>query len=193
MSETIEEHIARLHRHGVIDMHFDLPMDLYDKRARKNVLATDFLEDMEAGDIGVAGAAIYLEDRYLPEMGLRAALDQVARLYIEVGESGRFAICRSYREILQAREQDKIALLLTMEGVEPLGSDLDLLRIFYELGLRSLCLTHVRRNAAGDGALFAASGSPRGGLTPFGREVIRECEKLGIIIDLAHLSPAGFD
>jgi membrane dipeptidase len=110
-----------------------------------------------------------------------------------VGESGRFAICRSYREILQAREQDKIALLLTMEGVEPLGSDLDLLRIFYELGLRSLCLTHVRRNAAGDGALFAASGSPRGGLTPFGREVIRECEKLGIIIDLAHLSPAGFD
>ncbi|MEY2572824.1 MAG: rane dipeptidase [Verrucomicrobiota bacterium] len=193
MSETIEEHIARLHRHGVIDMHFDLPMDLYDKRARKNVLATDFLEDMEAGDIGVAGAAIYLEDRYLPEMGLRAALDQVARLYIEVGESGRFAICRSYREILEAREQDKIALLLTMEGVEPLGSDLDLLRIFYELGLRSLCLTHVRRNAAGDGALFAASGSPVGGLTPFGRDVIRECEKLGIIIDLAHLSPAGFD
>jgi membrane dipeptidase len=193
VSETIEEHVARLHRHGVIDMHFDLPMDLYDKRARKNVLATDFLEDMEAGDIGVAGAAIYLEDRYLPEMGLRAALDQVARLYIEVGESGRFAICRSYREILQAREQDKIALLLTMEGVEPLGSDLDLLRIFYELGLRSLCLTHVRRNAAGDGALFAASGSPRGGLTPFGRDVIRECEKLGIIIDLAHLSPAGFD
>jgi membrane dipeptidase len=193
VSETIEEHIARLHRHGVIDMHFDLPMDLYDKRARKNVLATDFLEDMEAGDIGVAGAAIYLEDRYLPEMGLRAALDQVARLYIEVGESGRFAICRSYREILEAREQGKIALLLTMEGVEPLGSDLDLLRIFYELGLRSLCLTHVRRNAAGDGALFAASGSPRGGLTPFGREVIRECEKLGIIIDLAHLSPAGFD
>jgi membrane dipeptidase len=51
----------------------------------------------------------------------------------------------------------------------------------------------VRRNAAGDGALFAASGSPRGGLTPFGREVIRECEKLGIIIDLAHLSPAGFE
>jgi membrane dipeptidase len=193
VSETIDERIARLHRSGVIDMHFDLPMDLYDKRARKNVLATDFLEDLEAGDIGVAGAAIYLDDRYLPEMALRAALDQVARLYIEVGESGRFTICRSYREILQAREQKKIALLLTMEGVEPLGSDLDLLRIFYELGLRSLCLTHVRRNAAGDGALFAASGSPRGGLTPFGREAIRECEKLGIIIDLAHLSPAGFD
>jgi membrane dipeptidase len=193
VSETIDERIARLHRHGVIDMHFDLPMDLYDKRDRQNVLATDFLEDLEAGDIAVAAAAIYLHDRYLPEMGLRVALDQIARLYIEVGESGRFAICRTHREIVRAREEKKIALLLTMEGVEPLGADLDLLRVFYELGLRSLCLTHVRRNAAGDGGLFAASGSPRDGLTSFGRDVVRECEKLGIIIDLAHISPAGFD
>ena len=114
MSETIDERIARLHRHGVIDMHFDLPMDLYDKRARKNVLATDFLEDLEGGDIGLAGAAIYIDDRYLPEMGLRIALDQIARLYLEVGESSRCAICRSYQEILRAREQNKIAFLLTM-------------------------------------------------------------------------------
>jgi membrane dipeptidase len=193
VTETIEQHIARLHRHGVIDMHFDLPMDLYDKRARTNVLGTDFLEDLEAGDIGVAAAAIYIHDRYIPEMALRVALDQVARLYIEVRDSGRFAICRSYREIVQAREQNKIALLLTMEGIEPLGADLDLLHVFYELGLRSLCLTHVRRNAAGDGGLFAASGSPRDGLTSFGRDVIAECERLGIIVDLAHISPAGFD
>jgi membrane dipeptidase len=193
VSETIEERVARLHRHGVIDMHFDLPMDLYDKRARENVLATDFLADLDAGDVAVAGVALYLEDRYLPEMGLRVALDQLARLYLEVDKSDRFAICRTYGEILRAREQNKIALLLTMEGVEPLGGDLDLLRVFYELGLRSLCLTHVRRNAAGDGGLFAATGSPRGGLTGFGRDVIRECERLGIIVDLAHISPAGFD
>jgi membrane dipeptidase len=80
-----------------------------------------------------------------------------------------------------------------MEGVEPLGADVDLLRVFYEIGLRSLSLTHVRRNAAGAGALFAASGSPRDGLTAFGRDLVRECERLGIIIDLAHVSPAGFD
>jgi membrane dipeptidase len=193
VSESIEQQIARLHRHGVIDMHFDLPMDLYDKRARPNVLATDFLDDLEAGDIGVAGAAIYLADQYLPEMGLRTALDQIARLYLEVDQSDRFAICRTHAEILRAREQNKIALLLTMEGIEPLGADLDLLRVFYELGLRSLCLTHVRRNAAGDGGLFAATGSPRDGLTSFGRDVICECERLGIIVDLAHISPAGFD
>src|SRR4029077_12939189 len=115
-------------------------------------------------------------------MAWRVALDQIARLYIEVSASDRFAICRSCREILEARAQNKVAFLLTMEGVEPLGADLDLLRVFYELGLRSLCLTHVRRNAAGEGGLFAASGSPLGGLTAFGRDVIRECENLGIIV-----------
>ena len=192
-NNEIEERIRRLHQPGLIDLHFDLPMDLYEKRTRQNVLTTDFLPDLAAGDIGVVGVALYLEDRYLPEMGLRVALDQIARLYAEADQSDRFAICKSYREILQARATGKIALLITMEGVEPLGSDLDLLRVFHELGLRSLGLTHMRRNAAGAGALFSASGSPNDGLTAFGREVIRECERLGIIVDLAHISPAGFN
>jgi membrane dipeptidase len=193
VSEEIEEHVARLHRHGLVDLHFDMPMDLYEKRARPNLLVTDFLPDLEAGDIGVVGVALFVEDQFLPEMGLRVALDQIARLYTEVDQSERFVICKSHREISEARAKGKIALLITMEGVEPLGSDLDLLRVFYELGVRSLGLTHARRNAAGDGALFAASGSPCGGLTEFGRDVVRECERLGVIIDLAHISPAGFD
>ena len=46
------------------------------------------------------------------------------------------AICKSYRDIENALKEDKIALLITMEGAEPLGKDLDLLRAFYELGVR---------------------------------------------------------
>ena len=191
-NQETEARIDRLHRQGLVDMHFDLPMDLYEKRARRGVLDTDLLPDLEAGNIGVVGVALYLDDRYLPEMALRVALDQIALLYAEVDQTERFAICKSYQEILQARAKTKIALLITMEGVEPLGSDLDLLRAFYELGVRSLGLTHARRNAAADGALFAASGSPRDGLTAFGRELIAACETLGVIVDLAHISPAGF-
>src|SRR5438034_3690345 len=70
---------------------------------------------------------------------------------------------------------------------------MDLLRVFYELGVRAIGLTHARRNAAGDGGIFAQTGSSRDGLTGFGRDVIRQCEALGVIIDLAHISPAGFD
>jgi membrane dipeptidase len=189
----MEQRIDQLHADGIVDLHFDMPMDLYEKRNRAGVLATDFLPDFEAGDIGVLGVAIYVEDRYLPEMGLRVALDQISRLYAEAEGSGRFAICKSYENILDARKARKIALLITMEGVEPFGADLELLRVFCELGVRVIGLTHARRNAAGDGGVFAPSGSSRDGLTAFGRDVVQQCEALGAIIDLAHITPAGFE
>ena len=191
--KSIEERIDRLHAGGIIDLHFDLPMDLYEKRGRKNVLETEFLPELETGNVAVVGVAIYIEDRYMPEMSLRVALDQISRLYAEAEESRRFVICKSYQGILDARRARKIALLITMEGAEPLGTDLELLRVFYELGVRAIGLTHARRNAAGDGGVFASTGSSGDGLTAFGRDVIRQCEALGVIVDLAHISPAGFD
>src|SRR5437667_3560802 len=191
--KSIEARIDQLHADGVIDLHFDMPMDLYEKHDHTNVLATDYLPELEAGNIGALGAAIYIEDRYMPEMGLRVGLDQIARAYAEAEQCSRFTICKSYQEILHARRDRKIALLITMEGVEPLGTDLELLRVFYELGVRAIGLTHARRNAAGDGGVFASTGSSGDGLTAFGRDVVRRCEALGVIVDLAHISPAGFD
>ena len=193
MKESIEERIDRLEAGGIIDLHFDLPMDLYEKRDRKNVLETEFLSELDAGNIGAVGVAIYIEDRYLPETALRVALDQIARLYTETATSQRFAICKSYHEIQKARGANRIALLITMEGVEPVGTDLDLLRVFYELGVRSIGLTHARSNAVGHGGAFAATGSSPDGLTSFGRDLVRECERLSVIIDLAHINPAGFN
>jgi membrane dipeptidase len=191
--KSTEQRIDQLHANGIVDLHFDMPMDLYEKRNRLNVLATEFLPELEAGNISVLGVAVYIEDRYLPEMGLRVALDQISRLYTEAEGSGRFAICKSYENILDAHKARKIALLITMEGVEPLGTDPELLRTFYELGVRAIGLTHARRNAAGAGGLFAPSGSARDGLTAFGRDVVRQCEALRVIVDLAHISPAGFE
>jgi len=190
--ESIEHRIDRLQAGGVIDMHFDLPMDLYEKRERKNVLETEFLPEIKGGNIGVVGVAIYIEDRYLPDAGLRVALDQIARLYAETQACAQFTICKTYHDIQKAREMGKIALLITMEGVEPLGTDLNLFHIFYELGVRSIGLTHARSNAAGHGGIFASTGSSPDGLTGFGRDLVRECEALGVIVDLAHINPAGF-
>ncbi|HST29946.1 MAG TPA: membrane dipeptidase [Chthoniobacterales bacterium] len=191
--DSVEIRVSRLHEGGLVDMHFDLPLDLYEKRNHPGALVLHYLPEFEAGNIGVMGVALYVEDRYLPEMGLRVALDEVARLYAEVDDTNRFAICKTNAEIDRARKENKIALIITMEGVEPLGDDLNLLRVFYQLGLRMVGLTHARRNAAGAGGIFAATGSPRDGLTAFGRDVVQECERLGIIIDLAHINPKGFE
>src|SRR5438034_9558228 len=191
--ESIEERIDLLHAGGIVDFHFDLLIDLYEKRDRPDVLVSHVLPEFEAGGIGVLGVAIYIEDRYMPEMGLRVALDQVARLYAEVEQTERFAICKTFAEIEQARAENKIALVITMEGVEPLGEDLNLLRAFYELGVRSVGLMHARRNPAGSGGIFKPSGSPRDGLTNFGRNDVRQCERLGTLIDLSHINPIVFE
>jgi membrane dipeptidase len=190
--ESISSRIERLHAPGLVDLHFDLLIDLYEKRNQAGGLVSHFLPEFEAGDIGVVGAAIYVEDRYMPELALRVALDQISRLYAEVERTERFVLGKTYEEITRARAANKIALLITMEGVEPLGEDLNLLRVFYQLGVRAVGLTHARRNAAGSGGIFAPSGSPRDGLTAFGRDIVRECERLGIIIDVAHINPKGF-
>ncbi len=192
MSDSVEERLDRLQKPGLVDLHFDLPMYLYENRTRPNVLAADLQHEFEAGGIQLMVAAIFLEDRYL-EDALDVALGQAARLLREIDGNTRFKLCRNFAEIEALAAKQEIGFLLGFEGVEPLGEEIDRLRAFYEMGLRLVGLTHARDNAAASGAIFAASGSPTRGLTPFGREVVRECERLGIIVDLAHLNPVGFD
>jgi membrane dipeptidase len=190
---TVEERISRLHAGGVIDLHFDLPLSLFLSQGRGKIVATDFLPEFDAGGMSLLGVALYVEDAHLGERALRVALDQVALLKAELESTPRLVLCRSFAEIEKAQAEGRIALLLTMEGAEPLGQDLKLLQIFHELGLRSISLTHARENAAGAGGIFAASGSPAYGLTSFGRELVGECQRLGIVLDLAHINSAGFE
>jgi membrane dipeptidase len=190
---VIEESISQLHQGGLVDMHFDLPLGLFWNRTRKNIIATDFLPELEAGDIGLLGVAIYVEDKYLPDRALKVALTQVAILHNEVATTSRLMLCRSFADIQRAQAEDRVGFILTMEGAEPLDHDSYLLQIFYQLGLRMLSLTHARNNAAASGGIFAASGSPSDGLTSFGRELVSECDRLGILLDLAHINAAGFE
>lgn len=116
MNTDLETRFARLH-HGIVDMHFDLLMDLYERRERANVLDTDYLADLQAGGIGVIGAAIYIEDKYVPELALRVALDQIARLYVETAHNTRFALCKSYADVVTTRHAGKFVGKLE-EGVQ---------------------------------------------------------------------------
>jgi membrane dipeptidase len=193
MTDSVAQRTARFLERGIVDLHFDLPMHLYEERHCSDTLATKFLSNFERGGIGVVVAAIYLEDRYLPDRAKEVALGQIACLQAGVERCRRFAICKSYSEIVTARATGKVALIIGMEGAEPLGNNLTLITEFYKQGLRLIGLTHARRNAAASGAAFTANGSSSDGLTSFGRDLVRECERLGIIIDLAHINPAGFD
>jgi membrane dipeptidase len=180
----------------VVDAHYDLLLDVFRLRraGERRVIERFYLGDLEASGINVLICSLFVRDQHLPEMALRHALNQIGMLHYEMEESpGRFALCRSASEVKKTVEAGKTAFLLSFEGVEPLGNDLVLLRLFYELGVRFMGLTWSRRNYAADGCHFrpVPEGSP-GGLTAFGVQLVEEAERLGMIVDVSHLNDAGF-
>jgi membrane dipeptidase len=96
-----------------------------------------------------------------------------------------FVLARTADDVVHIHQQGKIALLIGMEGGHVIENSLPLLRMYYDLGARYLTLTHFATlpwaDAAGDD-------STHHGLTPFGRAVIREMNRLGMLVDLAHVS-----
>lgn len=106
-----------------------------------------------------------------------------------------FALCRSVPQMRAAMAAGRIAGVMHMEGAEPIGPDLDALYLFHDMGLRSLGPVWSRDTVFGHGVPLAYPGGPDTGpgLTPKGRDLVRACEALGIMIDLSHLNASGFD
>jgi membrane dipeptidase len=123
--------------------------------------------------------------------GARQSLQFIDVFYQELESFSDLAVqVTSAKDIREAKKSGKVGLMLSMEGAEGLEGDLRVLRDFYRLGLRCLGITWNRRNEAADGMDERHSG---GGLTRFGEALVKECERLGIVIDLAHLAPRGVE
>ena len=101
---------------------------------------------------------------------------------------------RTAEEIEKCLREGVVAAILHFEGAENLGSDPGALEIYYETGLRSLGIVWSRPNAYAEGVPFKFPSSPDTGpgLTDAGRELVRECNRLGILIDLSHINEKGF-
>ncbi|MBC7260490.1 MAG: membrane dipeptidase, partial [Chloroflexi bacterium] len=91
-------------------------------------------------------------------------------------------------DIERAKQTGKVAAVVGIEGAESLEGELGLLRMFHRLGVRLLTVAWSRRNEAADGIQEARTG---GGLTNFGLKLVEECNRLGIMVDISHLAPAG--
>jgi membrane dipeptidase len=116
----------------------------------------------------------------------------LARIEREGG--GRLRICRSIADIAQSMKDGAIAAVLHIEGAEAIDPKFETLDVLHQAGLRSLGPVWSRSNAFGHGVPFRCPSSPDTGpgLTDLGKELIRVCNRLKILIDLSHLNEKGF-
>jgi membrane dipeptidase len=195
MSDSLARARRLLARQPLIDGHNDLPWAIR--------MAPDAPRDVAAYDLRVAADG----DTDLPRLRVGGVGGQFwsvfvpadlgsgfGRVQVEQLELARrmiahypddLALCRTADEVEAAIAGGRIASLLGLEGGHVLENSLDALRAFRDLGAAYLTLTHIRTIDWAD----AATDEPRhGGLTPFGRDVVREMNRLGMLVDLSHVA-----
>ena len=182
----------------LIDGHNDLPWRIReDTIARGNVDAYDLrthrpgqtdLDRLRKGMIGAQFWSVYIPGEWRDSGYARVQLEQIdiARRVIEKYPD-RLALALSPADIRREFKQGRLASLLGLEGGHAIEHSLGALRAYYDLGARYMTLTH---NVTLDWADAALDSARHNGLTPFGDSVVREMNRLGMLVDLSHVSAA---
>jgi membrane dipeptidase len=174
------------------DCHNDLLLGVLHQRERgvQDPFGDFWLPQLRAGGVVLQVLPVYTEEQHIGEGALRRSLLVIeeARRLAEV-HAADVAICETGPEIAAAVDAGRIALVLALEGAEPVGSSLAVLDTFFRLGVRMASLTWNRRTMLADGIGEQDTG---GRLTGLGVEAVAEMERLGVVLDVSHLSMRGF-
>jgi membrane dipeptidase len=186
-----------LARHPLVDGHNDLPWALREQ-VRYDLDKLDIAHDqsgrvhtdlarLRAGGVGAQFWSVYVSHLLTGGEAVTAVLEQVdcvLRLVDRYPADLRLAVTADGMEA--ARSKGRIASLMGAEGGHSIDNSLGVLRTLYGLGVRYMTLTH---NTTLDWADSATDEARNGGLTAFGEEVVREMNRLGMLVDLSHVAP----
>ncbi len=186
-----------LSRYPIIDGHNDLPWalrqarpagpELTDIAQRVEFTHTD-LPRLAEGGVGGQFWSVYVPAELQGDAAVAATIEQVdlvRRLAARYPDRLELALTAAQAESITASE--RVACLIGAEGGHSIASSLPVLRALQQLGVRYMTLTHNRNVPWADSATDEPAA---GGLTPFGREVVREMQRLGMLVDLSHVAPA---
>jgi membrane dipeptidase len=177
---------------NIIDLHCDVLLKIYQSRGEikfKDAIELDTnLERLKKGNVKVQAFAVFIYPDVKAEQKFQVALDQIHYFYTDVlGNNPEMKLIKEWADI-EGLQEGEIGALLTLEGVDAIGNDLQKLSILYQLGVRSVGLTWNNANLAADGA-----GEQRGaGLTSFGEEIVAFNNKHKLLTDVSHLCEKAF-
>jgi membrane dipeptidase len=190
----LERARALLARHPVIDGHNDLAwavrehagydLDAYPLDVEQTATRTDLVR-LRRGGVGGQFWSVYVPAQLGPR-SVAATLEQIDFVHRMIARyPGELALCRTAADVDRALDSGRIASLMGAEGGHCIDSSLAVLRMLYALGVRYLTLTHNDNVPWAD----SATDEPAvGGLTEFGRDVVREMNRLGMLVDLSHVA-----
>src|SRR6266481_5718968 len=184
----------------VIDSHEDTPQRFLDENydiGSNEPDDSDFisLDKAHEGSLGAVFFSIWVSPTTNQGHFAKRTLELIDSVYVQAARhSDRMMMSFSGEDIERAHEQHKLAALMGIEGGHSIENDLGLLRDYYRLGVRYMTLTCSNTNEWADssGDLDDKSVQHHDGLTQFGREVIREMNRLGMMVDISHVSDRTF-
>jgi membrane dipeptidase len=183
-----------LERAVVLDLHDDTTQMMvdegYDLTQRHDFGQVD-VPRMRQGHASGIFLSIWTDAlAYTPSEAMRRALDQIDAVRRQADQHpAELALCTTANQILAAKRRGRIAILMGVEGGHMIDSDLAVLRTYFELGVRYMTLTHTEHTPWADTASHPPA---HNGLTDFGREVVHEMNRLGMMVDISHVSDKTF-
>ena len=200
-SETLHERALRLHKSAIIvDTHEDVPEELENRwtdLAVRNDIGQIDIPRWREGGVTAPFLAAYVNAAYATSGGsAKKALEFIDLIHRIANEHPKdLVFADSVAGIRQAKKDGKIAILIGIEGGHAIEDSLGALSSFYRLGVRYMTLTHTNTNAWADSAgnFFLSDFDPKiyavhDGLTDFGRDVVLEMNRLGMLVDISHVS-----
>ena len=177
----------------VVDTHDDTTQRLLDPHFDIAVPHTDGNIDiprMRDGGLTAIFFSIWINGKILGPDAVKQALDQIDAVRETVRKHpNEMMLATTADDIREAKKEHKIAALMGVEGGHMMGNDLAVLRTFAALGVRYMTLTHMENNEWAD----SSTAKPEhNGLTDFGKNVVREMNRLGMMVDISHVSDKTF-
>ena len=193
-ADTLSDKAKSLHFSSiVIDTHDDTTQRLLDPKFDLGVRHSDGSIDiprMREGNLSALFFSIWIPSKITGPQAVKQALDQIDAVRETVRKHPNdLVLATTADEIRAAHAQNKLAALIGVEGGHMIGNDLSVLRSFAALGVRYMTLTHMGNT---DWADSSTDKPEHNGLTDFGREVVREMNRLGVIVDVSHVSDKTF-
>jgi membrane dipeptidase len=184
----------------LIDGHNDLPWQ-YEDRVKNHLAQIDIRQDqskvtpaihtdiarLRQGKIGAQFWSVYVPTSLKGADAVRAVIEQIDVVHrLDERYPDTFELARTADDIVRIHRSGRIASLIGIEGGHSIGNSLAVLRQLYATGARYMTITHSDNN---DWADSATADPIHGGLTPFGKLVIAEMNRLGMLVDLSHVAP----